>query len=356
MQMNSSSDIDMKDSEAIGRRDLLRALVGTAALPAVAQYPRLNPPPAGEAAVRSDGSVTDLFLSGELFAVYNHDTSQAGNYRPFFHPILAPNRLAVTQNGEFPGSLRGHHWHRGLFVAHQKVNDVSFWEERAADCGKIVHLGFDLAESGAVARLRQRLAWRDLTGRDLLQETRYIEARSGGANLRLLDLGLRLQALDRPVVFHKTMYNLLACRVPDSMCLPPQKERYTKLYGPLVNFHPMDRFGVITNSEGQQNEACGGARARWCDFSGPLVDGSVAGVALMDHPANPRFPTRWHNWNNMTIMASFTYDEAFELKPGQALALNYRVAVHTGDARQAGIPEVWVQYSKMEPLAKEKGT
>lgn len=355
--MKRISWVGMNASEAIGRRDLLRAVLGVgAAAPAVAQYPRLNPPPAGEAVVRPDGPVTDLFLSGELFAVYNHDTSQAGNYRPFFHPILAPNQLAVTQNGEFPGSLRGHHWHRGLFIAHQRVNDVSFWEERAADCGKIVHLGFDLAESGATARLRQRLAWRDLTGKDLLQETRYIEARSGGANLRLLDLGLRLQALDRPVVFHKTMYNLLACRVPDSMCLPPQKERYTKLYGPLVNFHPMDRFGLITNSEGQQNEACGGARARWCDFSGPLSDGSVAGVALMDHPSNPRFPTRWHNWNNMTIIASFTYDEPFELKPGQVLALNYRVAVHTGDARQAGIPEVWTQYSKTEPLAKEKGT
>jgi len=350
--MRQNSSIGMTESHAIGRRECLRAFVAAAAGPAVAQYPRLSPPPAAEAAIRADGPVMDLFLDGGLFAVYNFDTSQAGNYRPFFHPVLAPNQMAVTQNGEFPGSLRGHHWHRGLFIGHQRVNDVSFWEERA-DCGKVVHLGFDLAESGPVARLRQRLAWRDLTGRDLLEETRHIEARSGGANLRFLDLGLRLQALDRPVVFQKTMYNLLACRVPDSMCLRPQKERYTKLYGLLVNFHPMDRFGQITNSEGRQNEACGGAKACWCDFSGPLVDGSIAGVALMDHPANPRFPTRWHNWNNMTIIASFTYDEPFELKPGQVLALNYRVAVHTGDARQAGIQEVWAEYSKTEPLAKE---
>jgi hypothetical protein len=303
--------------------------------------------------VRTDGPVTDLFLGGELFAVYNHDTSVAGTYRPYFHPVLAPNRLPVTQNGEFPGSLRGHHWHRGLFIAHQRVNDASFWEERASDCGKIVHLAFDEADSGPVARLRQRLAWRDLSGRDVLLETRHILARRAGANLRLLDLGLRFQALERPVTFHKTMYNLLACRVPDSMCLAPQKERYRQLYGPLASFEPVDRFGRITNSEGQLDDACRGARARWCDFSGPLADGSVAGIAILDHPSNPRFPTRWHIWNNMTMIASFTYDEPFSLEPGGILALNYRVVVHLGDAAQAELEEIWKGYSQSEPVARE---
>lgn len=331
-----------------------RALLAAGALsPAAAQYPRLAAPPAGAVAVREDRVVMDILANGEPFAVYNFETSQAGTYRPYFHPILAPGNRILTQNGEFPGSLRGHHWHRGLFIAHQKVNDCSFWEERAADCGRIVHLGFEGVESGAVGRFRERLVWRDLAGRDLLEETRIVAARSPGGGVRILDLGVRLRAKDRPVTFHKSFYNLLACRVVNSMCLRPQKERYTQLYGPLAGFSPAGQFGVITNSEGQQNEACGGAKAKWCDFSGPLTDGTTAGIAILDHPANPRSPTAWHNWNNMTIIASLTYYEPLTLKPGEAVALTWRILAHEGGAREADIGGAWKQFSTTEPLTKE---
>ena len=98
--------------------------------------------------------VADLRLNDKPFATYNYDTTHAGLYRPFFHPLAGPAGLPITQNGEFPGTLRGHYWHRALFVAHQKVNGVSFCEERQADCGKVVHLEFPRAESGGpLARL-----------------------------------------------------------------------------------------------------------------------------------------------------------------------------------------------------------
>ena len=256
-------------SDTISRRVLLAAGAGAATL--AAQYPKSATATEGKLAVRQDRVVLDVLHDGSPLAVYNYDTTQAGTYRPYFHPVMGPGNRVLTQNGEFPGSLRGHHWHRGLFIAHQKVNDCSFWEERVADCGKIVHLGFEGLETGAVARFRERLAWRDLRSRDLLHETRSVRAGIAGPH-RYLDIGIRLSALDQPVIFRQSLYNLLACRAPDSMCLQPQKERYTKLYGPLVNFEPLDKFGTISNSEGKLNEACGGAKAKWCDFSGPLAD------------------------------------------------------------------------------------
>jgi hypothetical protein len=78
----------------------------------------------------------------------------------------------------------------------------------------------------------------------------------------------------------------------------------------------------------------------------PLGDGTWGGVALLDHSSNPRHPTPWHNWNNMTITASFTFHEPFTLKPGAELTLRYRVLVHAGDADKAGVEEAWKEFAR----------
>ncbi len=75
-----------------------------------------------------------------------------------------------------------------------------------------------------------------------------------------------------------------------------------------------------------------------------------SGVAILDHPKNSRHPTPWHNWNNMTITASFTFHEPFTLEKGAELRLRYRVLVHAADAKKADVAGVWQEYSKSEPL------
>jgi hypothetical protein len=296
--------------------------------------------------VNESGGVVDVKIDGGPFFVYNFDSSQAGTYRPFFHPVMGPNGKPITQNGEFPGTLRGHYWHRSLFLAHQKVNGVSFWEERQADCGKIVHLEFGQIASGEEGRIVERLAWRDVNGKDLLEETRMVRIPRLPPARRLLDVGITLTAVASEVTFAKTPYSLLACRVINAMCLIPTKDRYSRRFGSLVDFSPLDEGGRITNSEGKQNDACRGERARWCDFSGPLGDGTWGGIALLDHPDNPRHPTPWHNWNDMTITASFTYHEPFALRAGQELKLAYRIVVHAGDAARADLAAEWKSFAE----------
>jgi len=300
--------------------------------------------------VRQERRVLDVKVDGLPFAVYNFDSTHAALYRPFFYPVMGPNNKPITQNGEFPGSLRGHYWHRSLFVAHQKVNGISFWEERAADCGRMIHLGFDEMTSGEEGGFVERLAWRDLEGQDLLHEVRTVRVPHAPRERRLLDIAIRLKAVSGHAYFASTPYNLLACRVINAMCPIPQKERYKKRYGALVDFSPMNEGGIITNSEGKENEACRGERAKWCDFSGPLGDGTWGGIALLDHPGNPRHPTPWHNWNNMTITASFTFREPFTVQKGRELCLNYRVVVHAADAKKADIAATWQDFSKTQPV------
>lgn len=331
----------------ISRRQFVTAAVAAGGL-AVSGRSSGDEPLGGESAVaiKEDRTVVDFSVNSKLFAVYNYHSDHAAIYRPFFYPVMGPNDQPITQQGEFPGSLRGHYWHRSLFIAHQRVNGISFWEERKADCGRIVHTGFDEMNSGPEGPLVERLAWQNVQGQDLLHEVRTIRVAAAPTEYRYLDISVSLEAAGRSVEFGATPYNLLACRVINAMCLVAQKEKYTRQFGSLVNFAPLDMGGQILNSEGQENEACRGARAKWCDFSGPLGDGTWGGVALFDHPGNPRHPTPWHNWNNMTIMASFTYHEPFTLVEGKPLQLAYRVAVHAGDAHQANIPERWQEYAQ----------
>jgi hypothetical protein len=334
----------MGDTRDPSRREL-------AAIPIGALAGMRAPGASAPAEVTPDRQVVDLRVGGGLFAVYNFDPNHAAIYRPFFYPVMGPNGKPITQNGEFPGSLRGHYWHRSLFVAHQKVNDLSFWEEvtGSMQCGRIVHLGFDEVSSGNEGRLVERLAWRGLQGEDILLETRIIRLPASPAERRVMDIGINLTAA-RDAELRSTPYNLLACRVVNSLCPGQVKRQYSERYGLLADFRPLDEGGAITNSEGHRDDQCRGARARWCDFSGPLGDGAWGGVALLDHPANPRHPSPWHNWNNMTITASPTFHEPLRLKKGEGISLTYRVLVHAGDARTADVEEAWKAFSQVKTL------
>ena len=53
------------------------------------------------------------------------------------------------------------------------------------------------------------------------------------------------------------------------------------------------RGATLLNSEGGRGEKeIWGKRANWVDYSGK-VSGHAVGVAMFDHPANPKFPAFW---------------------------------------------------------------
>ncbi len=303
----------------------------------------VEPKPAVE--VKAGNTVVDVTQDGKPFLVYNFATAHAGIYKPFFDPVMGPNGWPITQNGEFPGTLRGHYWHHALFVGHQKLShrtadgsrSSNFWEEREEECGRMVHDRFEDQTSGDVGRFDHYLIWRAPDGREVLRETRSVRVPKAPPERRIIDITVRLLATLGPVRFEKTMYNLLACRVINAMCRREEKATYTERYGNLVDFRPLLVGGKIVNSQGRENDAVRGERAKWCDFSGPLDNSAVGGVAILDHPLNERHPTPWNNWNNMTITASFTFHDHFELALGKELRLKYRVLIHKGDAKQADV-------------------
>lgn len=113
--------------------------------------------------------------------------------------------------------------------------------------------------------------------------------------------------------------------------------------------------GHIINSEGVQDGETWGKRAKWCDYYGP-VNGKTVGVAIFDHPQNPRYPTWWHVRDYGLFAANpfgrhdfekLSDKEAGNLKlpAGKDLTFRYRFYLHEGDEKQAKVAERYAEYS-----------
>jgi hypothetical protein len=80
------------------------------------------------------------------------------------------------------------------------------------------------------------------------------------------------------------------------------------------------------------------------------------GVAIFDHPGNPRHPTWWHVRDYGLFAANPFGIHDFEKKPagtgdyripaGQSLTFRYRFYIHRGDASEANVGQFWTDYAR----------
>jgi len=266
----------------------------------------------------------EITLAGAPFATYRYNTTDPELPRPYFHPIVGPTGVAITQDGEKPGTKEAHFHHTGLVLAHQNFTGGNNWQI-GPTFSRMRHLAFDAMQSGPLqGRFIQRLEWPSAAGdRVVFRETRAVSVPAREASRRCLDVDTTITCGDQPATWNATPYHLLAIRVPDAMVV--------------------GKGGVITNSEGQKDAATAGAPARWLDFSGPL--GGMAGVAIFDHPENLRHPTPWLNFENETVGAAPTYKEPYAWNPGEARRFRYRVYFHTGDVKAGRVAEEYAAYT-----------
>jgi hypothetical protein len=114
--------------------------------------------------------------------------------------------------------------------------------------------------------------------------------------------------------------------------------------------------GHISSAGGLETEKqAWGKPANWCDYSG-AIGGEKLGIAIFDHPANPRHPVRWHVRGyglfaaNPFGLAVFTGDKtasgAVTLRAGEKLRYRYRVVIHPGAGRAADLDAMWEAYAK----------
>jgi len=291
-----------------------------------------------------DGRVR-VEIRGELFTEYHfQDVS-----RPFLYPVLGPGGVPLTRNWplkEAPGEDRDHPHHRSLWWAHGEVNGVDFWSENAR-AGRTLHEEFLERTSGpdrAVLHTRNRLVAPD--GRTVGRVEFKITFHRGDADARWLDWETTVLASEGDLKLGDTKEGTMAIRLAETMRLKPNKENAGK------------PTGHILTSTGLRDGETWGKRAPWVDYFGPVED-RVMGVAIFDHPANPRHPTWWHVRDYGLFAANPFGVHDFEKKPPgtgdltipahQGITFRYRFLFHRGDAAAGRVAERYAAYQAEKP-------
>jgi hypothetical protein len=285
---------------------------------------------ADRVAIRIDGKpYADFFLSSD------------GN-KPYVYPLRTASGIVVTRH--FPmekveGETTDHPHQRGLFFSHGDINGFNFWAtepgSRSAKRPRMALKELVEVKGGAKSgTIRAVFDGLDPQGTAIMRETRAITFYSH-PKLRIIDYDIRIEALGGKLTFRDTKEGTFGIRLAT-----PLSEAKT---------------GKMVNAEGQETEKnVWGKRSPWVDYFGQL-DGQTVGVAIMDHPSNPRHPTYWHSrayglfaanaFGVRDFTGDKTKDGSMTIEPGQPVRFRYRVVIHPGDLAAANIPAIYKDYA-----------
>ena len=282
--------------------------------------------------------------------------------KPFLHPLRSADGVIVTRSypmEDVAGETKDHPHHRGLWFSHGDVNGIDFWanepaQEPASRKGRIVlrdapsievEENDDGGGSAAAGRGKIRIlfAWKTCDGEVLLTEDRTMVFYAG-SNDRIVDFDLRLTARADDVTLGDTKEGTFALRVAT-----PIEEGRESAEG-------VPRTGTILTADGRVGEGqVWGTRSPWVDYSG-VIEGKPVGIAVFDHPGNPRHPTYWHVRSYGLFAANIfglhhfrsdpSLDGSLRLRRNDSLRFRYRVVIHPGDAAEAQVANLYQTYAQ----------
>lgn len=286
------------------------------------------------------GHRIEVLIEGQPFTAFHFGPEAT---KPYLHPLRAKDGTIVTRGypmEDIDGEQRDHPHHRGVWFSHGEVNGVDFWanekEQRVRGNKGTIELDKVTAvESGSSKGLIEAsFAWKGPKGDRLLTERRSMAfGRSGEDNF--IDFDIVLTAETDSVHFGDTKEGTFAVRMATEL-----EEQHFRAKG-------IPRTGRIVNAEGQSTEAkTWGKRSAWVDYSGS-IGGKPMGVAVFDHPRNPKHPTYWHVrgyglfaanvFGEHDFLADESRDGSITLAKGEKLRFRYRVLVHPGRTRETNL-------------------
>lgn len=278
-------------------------------------------------------------IDGQPFTTLYHGPE---TMKPYLHPLRTAAGKIVTR--QYPmatveGETRDHPHHQGLWFTHGDVNGLDFWANpvKGPKKGRVVVDKITKAEGGKTSgTIAFEASWLGVDDKPLLKETRTMTFRAEGPN-RILDFEATLTALNEPVKFGDTKEGTFAIRMHDALT-------------------EKSKGAVLTSSTGStMMKDVWGKPAPWVDYSGKL-DGEPVGIAIFDHPANPKHPTHWHARDYGLFAANIfgerdfyrdkTRDGAVTLEPGKSMRFRYRVVIHPGLTADAKLQDLYSAWSK----------
>jgi hypothetical protein len=295
--------------------------------------------PAADVKLTEQSGSIRIDVGGKPFTVYHfQDAAPEPLVRPFFYPVLAADGTELTSDQLTAGPVNGkkpdHPHHRSVYVAHGDVNGADHWSFEQKPNPRQRHVKFDKLEGDTIV---EQLEWEGKGRTDpILRETRTIHVFALDDGTRGIDIVSAFTPTRGDVTFADTKEaGLASVRVATQISDKP----------------------TLTNARGGKGEkAVWGKPAEWCDLSGQ-INGKLYGVAILDHPKNPRHPATWHareyglmssNIFGLSYFDPKKYPKGsgdFTVKAGQTATFRHRILFHPGDAKAAKLDERFKEYS-----------
>lgn len=266
------------------------------------------------------GNRIDVTIGKQFFISYRF---QEDEKYPFFFPVNGPlsgGTVTSMRNGEYPH-------HSSLFFGCDRVNGGNYWQE-GLERGRIVSIGARILEAkGDKVVIEDECIWKRPDAEAPIKDRRKITISAPVQGIYQLDFDIEMEMLT-DVIIQKTNHSLFSARIDADLSVK--------------------QGGTMINSEGKEGEkGTFGIGSAWIDCSGKRKTG-VEGIAIMQHPSNKWYPSPWFTRDYGFISPTPMYwpanDKETILKKGEKVSLRYRVLVHEGDSKQAGIAAQFEKY------------
>ena len=251
----------------------------------------------------------------------------------YIHPVWSPTGLLVTE--DFPSD---HLHHKGIWFPWTKTEfegrHPDFWNLKGGT-GTVRFAGFESTTNGPVyGGFRVKHQHVDLTGEEpkvALEEV---------WDVKVWNLGSVRQG------FLWDLCSVQRCATASPLRLP--EYRYGGL-GFRGSVDWVDENLDLLTSEGRTRKDGHATRSRWCDMSGPIGnDGGYAGMTIMTHPQNFRFPQHMRIWDKGGTF--FCYSPSlggdWSIEPGEDYVSQYRFYVHEGHRDTDSVEECWHDFAE----------
>ena len=309
----------------------------------------------------------DVYVDGQPFTAYIYPSVLK---KPVLFPLRSANGTLVTRG--FPlepraGERVDHPHHVGLWFNYGDVNGTDFWNnsdtikpDERPKMGTIVHKAVAAVRSGTdKGELEADMDWVLASGAVVLKEHTTFVFR-GGPGWRSVDRVTRLEAQGERVSLADNKEGVLGLRVARQLEIPSTRpEVFTDASGRATTVATMNNAGVngdYLTSEGKRGDAVWGTRGRWCTLSARVGDEPLT-IAILDHPANPGYPTYWHARGYGLFAANALGQKAlsdgkdvlnFALEARQSVTFRHRVLIMsemaTADRAEAAYKEFVAAY------------
>ncbi len=265
--------------------------------------------------------------------------------KPVLYPIYAPDGQIITRGFPLdprPGEPVDHPHHLGLWFNYENVNGLDFWNNSyAIPTAKKGHYGWIKTDKVSFSEgvLRYSARWTNQRGETLLNEETSYRFHATAIE-RIIDRMTTLTAVaDSGVSFPDAKDGMLGLRVTKELQIPSSVPgEFYDASGNVTKVaagNTPDINGNYLTSEGKTGDSAWGTRGNWCMLYGKKGSDTIS-IVIIDHPANPGYPTYWHargyglfaaNSLGQKIFSQGRETLDFHLKKGQSVTFRYRIVL-----------------------------